>query len=72
MNFKMCAETQKLLTKITIDISHTTIQFPTFSNSYLSFKERLMDFLNSHEGHEDDKHPLMGDCRNSEDVDKCF
>ena len=35
---------------------------------YLSFKERLMDFLNS----QDDKQPLIGDCRNSEDDDKCF
>lgn len=27
-----------------------------------------MDFLNSH----DDKQPFRGDCRNSEEVDKCF
>lgn len=27
-----------------------------------------MDFLNSHV----DKQPLKGDCRNSEEVDKCF
>lgn len=47
--------------------------FPTFSKfSYLSFRERLMDFLNSEEGHDDDKQPLMGDCRNSEDVERCF
>jgi len=31
-----------------------------------------MDFLNSHEGHDDDKHPLKGDCRNSEEVERCF
>lgn len=32
---------------------------------YLSFEERLVDFLNSQEG----KQPLRGDCRNNEDVD---
>lgn len=34
-------------------------------NVYLSFTERLVDFLNSQEG----KHPLRGDCKNIEDLD---
>lgn len=36
--------------------------------SHLSFKEPLLDLLNSHGG----KQPFKGDCRNNEDVDNCF
>lgn len=35
---------------------------------YLSFKEPLLDFLDSHGG----KQPFKGDCRNNEEVDNCF
>jgi hypothetical protein len=35
-------------------------------------KERLIDLLNSHDGHFDDKQPLKGDRRNNEDFDNCF
>lgn len=42
------------------------------NNSYLSLTERLIDLLNSHDGHFDDKQPLKGDCRNNEDFDNCF
>ena len=35
---------------------------------HLSFKEPVLDLLNSHGG----KQPLKGDCRNNEEVDNCF
>jgi len=54
--------------------SHSFIQtlFKVQRNSYLSLKERLIDLLDSHDGHFDDKQPLKGDCRNNEDFDSCF
>lgn len=35
---------------------------------YLSFRDQLLDFLNSQDG----KQPFKGDCRNNEDVDNCL
>lgn len=61
------------LQKTSINKIGTIIDFLVSQGlSYRSFKERLMDFLNSHDGHDDDKQPLNGDCRNSEEVERCF
>lgn len=60
---------QEMVVQTTIKVPFS---FSKYKQSYLSLKERLIDLLNSHDGHFDDKQPLKGDCRNSEDLDSCF
>nr|AFK38278.1 unknown [Medicago truncatula] len=58
--------------KLQTCISFIQTLFKIQRNSYLSLKERLINLLNSHDGHFDDKQPLKGDCKNNENLDNCF